>query len=71
MFDFIKSIFNSSSPMFDDGPSVNVDGTPMMGSIDIHGHPFGVTDFDSGIHSCTNDMFDDSFSSCGHSSFDD
>ena len=26
----------------DDG--VNIDGTPMMGDVDIHGNPFGVTD---------------------------
>lgn len=25
------------------GPAVNIDGTPMMGSVDIHGNPFGVT----------------------------
>jgi hypothetical protein len=24
------------------GPTVNVDGTPMAGAVDIHGNPFGV-----------------------------
>lgn len=29
-------------------PIVNIDGTPMLNeSIDIHGHPFGVTSFES------------------------
>ncbi|MEY2116977.1 hypothetical protein [Rhodanobacter sp. FW106-PBR-R2A-1-13] len=26
------------------GPACNVDGTPMCGDVDIHGHPYGVTD---------------------------
>jgi len=25
------------------GPAVNTDGTPMIGSVDIHGRPFGST----------------------------
>jgi hypothetical protein len=27
--------------LFDGGPAVNVDGTPMIGSLDINGRPFG------------------------------
>jgi len=59
------------------GSTVNIDGSPMCGSVDIHGNPFGVTDcsttslFDdtSGLHSslgCTGDLF-----SSTSSSFDD
>lgn len=25
-------------------PSVNIDGTPMLGDLDAHGNPFGITD---------------------------
>jgi hypothetical protein len=67
----------STESLFDNtGPMVNIDGSPMIGGIDIHGHSFGVTDttsmFDdtTGIHSsigCTDDMF----SSSTTSSFDD
>lgn len=32
---------------FNNGPSMNVDGTPMMGSLDINGNPYGVTSTDS------------------------
>ncbi|RGE46650.1 hypothetical protein DZC30_02420 [Comamonas testosteroni] len=28
-------------------PMVNIDGSPMMGDVDIHGNPFGVTSPDS------------------------
>ncbi len=70
-----------SGSLFDNsGPSVNIDGSPMIGNIDIHGHPYGVTDtfssctsmFDDscGMHSgigCTDDMF----SSSSTSLFDD
>jgi hypothetical protein len=66
------------SGMFSDissGPSVNIDGSPMVGSVDIHGHPYGVTDdtFSSigdDMFSSSNSCFDDSFSSSG-SMFDD
>lgn len=54
-------------------PAVNIDGSPMIGGVDIHGHPFGVTDdtfSDTGIHSGIG--CDDMFSSgIGSSSFDD
>ncbi|TRX53439.1 hypothetical protein [Thalassomonas sp. M1454] len=46
------------------GPLTNIDGTPMCGSIDINGNPYGVTDDDDPISSC--DPFDDDFGSgCG------
>ncbi len=28
-------------------PSVNIDGSPMFGSVDIHGNPYGVTSWSS------------------------
>lgn len=28
-------------------PSFNIDGTPMVGTVDLHGNPFGVTSHDS------------------------
>jgi len=65
-------------------PSVNIDGSPMVGGIDIHGNPFGVTDMTSSLiddHMSTS-MFDDNsihsgiecddiFSSTSASCFDD
>jgi hypothetical protein len=86
MFGFIRSIFsNSSEPMIDTTPSVNIDGTPMCGGIDIRGNPFGVTSnediflHDSSMsmfddsHCCGygSNMFDDTFSSCSGSMLDD
>ena len=75
------SFSTGSGSMFDNsGPSVNIDGSPMIGNIDIHGHPFGVTDtfssssmFDDscGIHNSISCGIDDMFSSCSSSSFDD
>lgn len=54
-------------------PAVNIDGSPMIGGVDIHGHLFGITDdtfSDAGIHSGIG--CDDMFSSgIGSSSFDD
>jgi len=66
-------LFGSSE--VDSAPSVNVDGTPMCGSIDVHGNPYGITE----MSDCSSSMIDDSFSSidssCGFddsfSSFDD
>jgi hypothetical protein len=65
------SFFFGSSEV-DSSSSINVDGTPMCGSIDAHGNPYGVTD----TSDCTSSMMDDSFSSidssCGFDdSFDD
>ncbi len=86
MFGFIRSIFSiSSEPMIDTTPSVNIDGTPMCGDIDIHGNPFGVMSnddiflcdssmsmFDDGHGcGCGSNMFDDTFNSCSGSMFDD
>ncbi|MGK0234789.1 MAG: hypothetical protein ACI9EK_001318 [Psychroserpens sp.] len=58
-------------------PSVNIDGSPMCGSFDINGNPFGVSE----ISDSSSPIMDDSFSSmmddssCGFddsfSSFDD
>lgn len=36
------------------GPSVNIDGSPMVGSVDIHGNPYGVTS-----QSVTHNSFND------------
>ncbi len=65
-------------------PAVNIDGTPMIGGIggvDIHGHPYGVTDtlssatsmFDdaTGIHGGIGCGTDDMFSSSTSGGFDD
>ena len=40
-----SSGFGDSTSMFSgaSGPSMNIDGTPMVGNVDIHGNPFGVT----------------------------
>ncbi|WP_371185234.1 hypothetical protein [Thalassotalea maritima] len=51
-------------------PSVNIDGTPMVGSVDINGNPYGVTSVDDSLNSSCS--IDDSFSSIdSSSSFDD
>jgi len=52
----------SSTSMFDDmsRPMVNIDGTPMVGDVDIHGNIYGVT----------SSMFDTHSSFDMHSSFD-
>ena len=79
------SLSTGSESLFDTaGPAVNIDGSPMIGGIggiDIHGHPFGVTDtlssttsmFDdtTGIHSSIGCGTDDMFSSSTTSTFDD
>lgn len=67
-------LFGSDDSISSSEPSVNVDGTPMCGSVDINGNPYGVTE----IPDCSSSMMDDSFtsidSSCGFgdsfSSFD-
>ena len=83
----LKLIFESCSdsvtPM---ELSVNIDGSPMCGAVDINGNPYGVTDIsdsvpsiiDATFNSCSIDdafsSFDDSFSSFNDSScgeFDD
>jgi hypothetical protein len=80
MFGFIRSIFSDSSgPMIDTTPSVNIDGTPMIGNVDIHGNPFGITSDDTFSCStmfddspgCGSNMFDDAFNNCDNSMFDD
>lgn len=39
------SWFGTSGPQHHqhNGPQTNIDGTPMMGSVDINGNPYGVT----------------------------
>ena len=53
-------------------PMVNIDGTPMMGDVDINGNPYGVTQvgsfgssggFDDNFGSGTGGFSDDSFGS--------
>ncbi|MCO7201315.1 hypothetical protein [Pseudoalteromonas sp. OANN1] len=67
-------LFSSSVSVSNSEPSVNVDGSPMCGNVDINGNSHGVmsTDDDGiGHNSCFNDfsssdtfdIFDDS--SCG------
>jgi hypothetical protein len=52
-------------------PTVNVDGSPMCGGVDINGNPYGITSIDSDISTCSS--MDDTFSSIddSFSSFDD
>ena len=45
-----SSVFGS---LFDSKPAVNIDGAPMVGDVDIHGNPYGVTETDHG----TSDAF--------------
>jgi hypothetical protein len=56
-------------------PSVNIDGSPMCGSIDINGNPYGVSDISDSTSSLMDDSFSSMDSSCGFedsfSSFDD
>jgi hypothetical protein len=62
-------LFGDDTPS---GPSVNIDGSPMLGDsgIDIHGNTFGVTSDDSfGIGSSIGSGFDDSFGSSISDSF--
>jgi len=36
-------IESSLFQQFDSGPDFNIDGTPMMGDVDIHGNSYGTT----------------------------
>lgn len=60
----LSFLFGDGTPS---GPSVNVDGTPMIGDsgIDIHGNAFGITSDDS--FGSIGSVFDDSFSSTSDS----
>jgi hypothetical protein len=52
-----EDTFSADDSSFcDDNPSFNVDGTPMMGCVDIHGNPYGVTDSDFDWNSSTSDF---------------
>jgi hypothetical protein len=63
------SLFNDNQPAF------NIDGTPMMGSIDVHGNPYGITGDHAGFDSSwssssdsfgSSDSFDSGWSSDNH-----
>lgn len=58
LFNFL---FGSSNSVPNGEPSVNIDGSPICGSVDINGNPYGVTSTDDSINdgSC----FDNDFSS--------
>lgn len=64
-----RNCFDDSTDSWthDSGPSVNIDGTPMMGNVDIHGNPYGVTSYNFDDDSMFSDdscsMFDDDSSS--------
>jgi hypothetical protein len=50
-------------------PAFNIDGTPMLGSFDIHGNPYGVTEpisDDSLSHMGMSDDFGGAFDSSSH-----
>ncbi|MBK7006132.1 MAG: hypothetical protein IPH37_14195 [Burkholderiales bacterium] len=62
VFDDINSPYGSSlSNTSSWSPSFNIDGTPMIGdsNIDIHGHPYGVTDSSFDSFSSSSSMFSD------------
>ena len=66
LFNFL---FGSSE--VDTTPSTNVDGTPMCGSIDVNGNPYGVTDTSDCSPSVIGDAFDTCSMDDSFSSFDD
>jgi len=50
--------------LFDSSPAVNIDGTPMVGDVDINGNAFGITENDVGADhdfSSSSPSFDDGF----------
>lgn len=72
-------LFGGNEASISSEPSVNVDGTPMCGGVDINGNPYGVTESSTDdICSISDSLssfdcssaFDDTFDS-GCSSFDD
>jgi hypothetical protein len=71
---FAHRDFGDSGFASDSGPAFNIDGTPMFGDTDIHGNSFGMTggfDNSCSLFDDCSPMFEDSFSSCGSSCFDD
>ncbi|TMO68854.1 hypothetical protein [Pseudoalteromonas aurantia] len=42
-------LFGSDESVFNSEPSINIDGSPMCGSVDLNGNPYGVTSTDDGI----------------------
>lgn len=68
LFNFLLGGNNSSASS---EPSVNIDGTPMCGGIDINGNPYGVTSTDDSFdHNSSFDSFS-SFDDCSCGGFDD
>jgi hypothetical protein len=65
MFSAIRSFTFGSNAAMDSGPTVNIDGTPMVGDFDINGNAYGV--MDSG-NSFSNDSLDSSIFESGMSS---
>ena len=63
---------SASGAYYFSSPSINIDGSPMMDGIDIHGHPFGVTDdmLGSGSSGCNGMFSSDMGSSCFTDPFD-
>lgn len=67
-------LFGNNDANISNEPSVNIDGSPMCGGVDINGNPFGVTE-SSAYDICSVDdslssfdcssSFDDSFDGCG------
>ncbi len=62
---------NDSNSINTTEPTVNIDGSPMCGGVDINGNPYGV----SNISDCSSSVIDDTFDFCSiddsFSSFDD
>ena len=69
----LKSLFGLfTDTAIDSEPSVNVDGTPMCGSVDINGNPYGVTEVEPiEITTCDTDSFSSDFSDTFSCDFDD
>lgn len=74
-----RDYLNAQIEAMDAGkPMVNIDGTPMMGDVDINGNPYGVTQvgsfgssggFDDNFGSGTGGFSDDSFGSSMNNDF--
>ena len=63
LFDDDSGGFSSVNDLWmNDGPAFNIDGSPMIGSFDVHGNVYGVTS-NNDMFSSSSDMF--SSSGCG------
>lgn len=67
LFNLLFGSGNASSPTVE--PSVNIDGSPMVGSIDINGNPYGVTG-STDIETSNYGFYDNSPESSNFDSFD-